>query len=238
MNKHCVILGASGEIGSAIAIDLAKYGYTLTLHYNNNKEAIEKLINQLPNETVLQIIQSDLSYQTGIEAFINQMSIMPTHLVFASGQAYYGLLQDTSIEMMDHLYHIHAKAVWMITKACLPSMVREGYGNIGVISSIWGETGASCEVIYSSVKGAQNSFVKALAQEVARSNIRINAVSPGFIDTKMNQQLTSEEKNAVINEIPANRAGKPEEVAALVTFLFDEKSAYVNGENIKISGAW
>ncbi|WP_117148772.1 elongation factor P 5-aminopentanone reductase [Paraliobacillus zengyii] len=239
MKKHCLILGASGSIGSAIAMRLVKEGYTLSLHFNQDHQSIRKMVQAFPDEVVLEVIQADLSNKEGIDMFLEKLTLSPTHIAFASGQAHYGLLQDTPSDVMDSLYHVHVKAMWKITQACLPSMIEKRNGNIIVISSIWAEMGASFEVIYSSVKGAQNSFVKAVAQEIAGTTIRINAVSPGFIDTKMNQQLTEVEKQSVIDNIPANRAGKPEEVAELVCFLFDDqKSSYINGENIKISGGW
>lgn len=239
MKKHCLILGASGSIGSAIAMRLVKEGYTLSLHFNQDHQSIRKMVQEFPDEVVLEVIQADLSNQTGIETFLEKLTISPTHIAFANGQAHYGLLQDTATDVMDSLYHVHVKAMWLITQACLPSMIEKRNGNIIVVSSIWAEMGASFEVIYSSVKGAQNSFVKAVAQEIAGTTIRINAVSPGFIDTKMNQQLTQVEKQAIIENIPANRAGEPEEVAELVCFLLDDqKSSYINGENIKISGGW
>ncbi|GAA5415170.1 3-oxoacyl-[acyl-carrier-protein] reductase FabG [Paraliobacillus ryukyuensis] len=238
MDKHCLIIGASGDIGKAVALQLARDGYTLSLHYHTNRKSIDELLPALPNETVVEVLRGDLSTGSGIEAFINSVSFVPSHLVFANGQAYSGLFQETPKQVMDELFHVHVKALWLITQFFLPTMIRNQHGNIIVISSIWGNVGASSEVIYSSVKGAQNSFVKALAKEVASSNIRVNAVSPGLINTKMNADLSKEEVDALVQDIPANRMGKVEEVADLVTFLCQPHATYINGENINIDGAW
>src|SRR5699024_2315016 len=102
----------------------------------------------------------------------------------------------------------------------------------------WGDVGASNEVIYSSVKGAQNSFVKALAKEVAPSGISVNAISPGYVDTKMNSHLDEDEKNAILSDIPMNRAGSPADVANAVSFLLDDRSNYIQGEIIHLTGGW
>src|SRR5690625_3813000 len=117
-------------------------------------------------------------------------------------------------------------------------MIQKQRGKIIFITSIWRNVGASNEVIYSSVKGAQNSFVRALAKEVGPSGISVNAVSPGFIDTKMNQHLLHEEKEAIISGIPLNRAGLATDVSHAVQFLLDEKSSYIQGEIMHITGGW
>src|SRR5699024_12742680 len=102
-------------------------------------------------------------------------------------------------------------------------MIKKNHGMIIFITSIWGDVGASNEVVYSTVKGAQHSFVKALAKEVGSSGISVNGVSPGFIDTKMNQHLSSEEREMILAEIPFNRAGKTSEVADLISFLLNNE---------------
>ncbi|MCZ0702623.1 3-oxoacyl-[acyl-carrier protein] reductase [Natronobacillus azotifigens] len=238
MKKHCLVIGASGAIGLAATKALAQQGYTLSLHYHKNKSAIEQLIVDLPNDSVLEVIQADLRNQPGIQFLIDSIAFSPSDLLFAQGQESYGVFHETNEKIMDELFSVHVKATWLITSALLPTMLRERKGNIVVISSIWGDRGASYEVVYSSVKSAQNGFVKALAQEVAANNIRVNAISPGFIDTRMNQHVTGEDKDNIIADIPANRLGTPEEVGELVVFLLNEKSSYINGENIKISGGW
>lgn len=238
MQPHALVLGASGDIGQAITHKLANTGYTLSLHYYQNEAAISHLVKQLPTNTILETISSDLRSEQGINQLLQTIAIAPTHIVFANGQSFYGLLQDTSTEMMDALFSVHVKSLWMISKAMLPTMLRHHQGNIIVISSIWGEVGASMEVIYSSVKGAQNTFVKALAKEVGANHIRVNGISPGLIDTKMNEQFSELDREILINDIPMNRMGRPEEIAELVHFLAGNHSCYINGEIIKIDGAW
>ncbi|MRH42650.1 SDR family oxidoreductase [Aquibacillus halophilus] len=238
MGKNCLITGASGEIGSAIAERLASEGYTLILHYNINRENIERLILRLPKESVLDVVQGDLTSSSGIKLFLSNIHYSVDHVVFAGGKSEYGLFQDVTEDTMDEMLTLHVKATWLITKQLIPDMIKKNKGSIVVISSIWGDVGASCEVVYSSVKGAQNSFVKALAKELALSGISVNGVSPGFIDTKMNKLFTEADKKQIIDQIPMNRAGRPEEVAHTVSFLLDEKSSYIHGEIITISGAW
>lgn len=238
MGKNVLIIGASGEIGISIAERLAEEGYQLILHYNQNKAAINKLRENLGNHSILGTIQADLSNESAIQDFLSALVFQVDMIVFASGRAEYGVFQETSEMIMDEMLTLHVKAPWLITKALLPSMLHKKYGKIILISSIWGDVGASYEVIYSTVKGAQNSFVKALAKEVAPSGISVNAISPGFIETKMNHHLSEEEKELLISEIPMNRAGQPDEIAHVVSFLLDDKSSYIQGEIIRVTGAW
>ncbi|MDL4839001.1 elongation factor P 5-aminopentanone reductase [Aquibacillus rhizosphaerae] len=238
MNENCLIIGASGEIGMAIANRLASEGNKLVLHYNKNYKTIETLLSQLPEESVLDVIYGDFKTSSGINKFIESMKIPVANVVFSSGKSHYGLLQDTTEDVMDEMMHIHVKAPWMISKQLIPNMIQQKQGNIIVISSIWGDVGASCEVVYSSVKGAQNSFIKSLAKELGRSNISVNGISPGFIDTKMNNEFSEEEKKIIIEQIPLNRAGHPKDVAHAVSFLLDNRSNYIQGEIINVSGAW
>ncbi|SDJ71177.1 elongation factor P 5-aminopentanone reductase [Sediminibacillus albus] len=238
MPKKCLIIGASGDIGKAIAIRLADDGFQLLLHYHQNAKAIAELTSVLPDESVLAVLQGDLGNNQGIQLFLDNLDLTVDSVIFASGTSHIGLLQDTDEAAMDRMLSIQVKALWSISKHVIPAMVQNQSGHIIVVSSIWGESGASCEVIYSSVKGAQNSFIKALGKELAPSGITVNGVSPGFIDTKMNQLFTDEEKSSIIGEIPVNRAGKPVDVAHVVSFLLDERSGYIQSEIINVSGAW
>ncbi|WP_234400710.1 elongation factor P 5-aminopentanone reductase [Virgibacillus senegalensis] len=235
---NCLIIGASGEIGRAIAQRMVEEGYQVILHYNRNRQAVDELASSLPQEAVLAILHGDLQTNEGISIFIQRLDLHVDALVFASGTSHIGLFQDTEEGTMDIMLTMQVKALWMISRHVIPSMIEKQTGYIVVVSSIWGATGASCEVVYSSVKGAQNSFVKSLGKELAPSGININGISPGFIDTRMNHGFSSEERQSILEEIPAGRAGHPQDVANAVAFLLDPRSSYVQGEIINVTGAW
>jgi len=238
MQKNVLILGASGEIGTAISKQLASEKYTLILHYHQNKRSIEKLMEELAEDCVLQTIQADLR-NAGEARRLCEQVIYPVHaIIYVSGTAHFGLFQDVLEHEMDEMLSLHVKSPWLIIQHFLPSMIQNHAGKVIFITSIWGDVGASNEVIYSSVKGAQNSFVKALAKEVGPSGVSVNAVSPGFIDTKMNRHLVQEEKEDIIAHIPLNRAGLTSDVAHTVSFLMDQKSNYIQGEIVNITGGW
>lgn len=238
MGKNVFIVGASGDIGRAIAKKLANENYQLLLHYHRNQEAIHNLTKELNPEQVLAVVQGDLTNQKDIERMLEEIVFPVDIIVFASGIAHYGLFQDLSIDTIEKMLMIHVQAPLFITKHFLPEMIQRQSGNIIFITSVWGHVGASFEVLYSTVKGAQNSFIKSLAKEVAPSGIIVNGVSPGFIDTKINSHLHEDEKEALISDIPMQRSGTVEEVAHVVHFLCDEKTTYIQGEIIHVTGGW
>lgn len=238
MTKNILIIGSSGDIGYAIAKKLATRGYQLILHYNTNKMKVTEMIKTFPEESIIAITQANLETEAGLNKLLGEISFPVDGIVFASGRESFGLLQETTDDKMDEMLMQHVKAPWKITKSLLPMMVQKQAGRIVFITSIWGERGASNEVVYSSVKGAQNSFIKALAKEVAASGVYVNGISPGFIATKMNAHLSKEETQSVIDSIPMQRAGKPEEIADAVSFLMDGNTTYINGEIIHVNGGW
>lgn len=238
MGKNVLIIGASGDIGIAIAEQLAMEDYQLILHYHKNKDPIEQLRKRIDQEKILQEIGADLSSEIEVNKLLDMLIYRVDAIVFASGTAHYGLFQDLSVDEMSNMLALHVTAPLTITKKLLVPMLQRQTGKIIFITSIWGSVGASHEVMYSTVKGAQNSFVKSLAKEVAPSGIMVNGVSPGFIDTKMNHHLLEEEKQALISDIPVNRSGTPNDVAHTVRFLLDERSSYIQGEVIQVSGGW
>jgi 3-oxoacyl-[acyl-carrier protein] reductase len=238
MPKHVLVIGASGAIGQQIVKDLSESGHSFTLHYHKNVAGIQALLNDLPVESVLEMIQADLSSSEGIDQLLSQVQFTPDVIVFSQGQVSYGLFTDLASKDMTALLSVHVEALWKITQHYLPSMLQKRMGNIIVISSVWGKRGASHEVAYSTVKGAQLAFVKALAKEVGANNIRINAITPGFIDTSMNEQLSVAERAALLEEIPLQRFGKVEDVSRLSTFLVSDASSYITGEVLGVSGGW
>jgi len=237
MTENVLIIGASGDIGIAIAEQLANDGYQLILHYHQNREPISTLYATI-KDCVLTVIQADLTDSHEVEQMMADMNFPVHSIVFASGKAHYGLFQETPEQTINDMLSMHVKAPLVITKHFLPAMINRKAGKIVFITSIWGNVGASFEVVYSTVKGAQNSFVKSLAKEVGPSGISVNGVSPGFIDTKMNKHLVQDEKEAIISDIPINRSGTPKDIAHTVRFLLDDESNYIQGEVIKVTGGW
>lgn len=236
--RNILILGASGDIGSEIARELAAEGYSLILHYHLNRAPIESICKHVPVEAVLQTIQADLTTEADLDKLIAEVSYAVHGLIIVSGTAQFGLFQDIMQSEMDKMLTLHVTAPLRITQRFLPEMIQRQSGNIIFITSKWGTVGSSNEVIYSTVKGAQNSFVRALSKEVGPSGVNVNAISPGFIDTKMNSHLLADERDEILSQIPLNRAGTPVDVAHIVKFMMDEKSTYIQGEIINITGGW
>ncbi|WP_188205863.1 elongation factor P 5-aminopentanone reductase [Alkalibacillus aidingensis] len=231
-----LIIGASGEIGEAVIHQLNAPNKRFILHYSQNKRRIEQLVNQLNQDQVLMTVQANLSKNEEIHQLIDSIPFHIDAIVFAQGQASHQMLTDLSDSLMDELYHVHVKATALITKAFLPDLIKQRKGNIIVISSIWGELGSSNEVWYSTMKGAQIAFVRSLAKEVGRSGVRVNAVTPGLINTKMNSGLSEVDVEEWIDEVPLNRCGTVEEVAKCVAFLCSDESSYVNGHTLRVNG--
>ncbi|TYR82784.1 SDR family oxidoreductase [Priestia megaterium] len=239
MERFALVTGASGGIGSAIAKQLGEEGYSLILHYYQNKESVTKLARELEGhvQTVL-LLQGDLSCKSGVAAFLTKIAVSVDVIVHNSGQSVTGLMTDISDDELERMIYLHITAPYRITKALLPKMIQRKSGQIILISSIWGITGASYEVLYSTVKGAQNTFVKALAKEVARSGIRVNGVAPGAIQTNMLTDYSEEDLMIIKDEIPLGRIGVPEEVAHAVSYLISEKSSYITGQILSVNGGW
>jgi 3-oxoacyl-[acyl-carrier protein] reductase len=158
-------------------------------------------------------------------------------LINNAGMSHIGLLSDMSIDEWNRILSVNLTSVFSTCKCVIPSMVARQHGKILNISSVWGETGASCEAAYSACKGGMNALTRALGKELAPSNIQVNAISCGVIDTRMNSCFTPEERNALMDEIPASRFGTPEEVAELALALVTGND-YLNGQIIRLDGGW
>ncbi|MGY3717411.1 elongation factor P 5-aminopentanone reductase [Sutcliffiella cohnii] len=237
MKKTALLIGASGGIGKAIASQLLKDGYFIYLHYNKNKEAIEEIVKQF-GEDSLEVVQANLSDINGVDTLKSQIGRPIQTIIYNAGVSFYGLMTDISKGEMEEMIHLHITSLYEVTKNYLPHMIKNKNGNIIVISSIWGEVGASCEVLYSMTKGGQLAYVKALAKEVAPSGIRVNAVSPGAINTQMLDQFSTEELMDLTEEIPIGRLGYPSEIADAVSFLLSDKSNYITGQVLSVNGGW
>lgn len=238
MKKFVLITGASGGIGGAIADKLADEGYSLYLHYNENKQAIETLLERLQSFGGEYIpIQADLSSKKGYVKLAKNIFSLDA-IIHNSGNSNYGLLIDLEDEEAESLINLHVKTPLLLTKQLLPKLLSKRMGNIVVISSIWGQTGAACEVAYSTVKGAQIAFVKALSKELAFNGIRVNAVAPGAVQTAMIEGFSFEELEEMKKEIPMGRLASPENIADSVSFLLSDKASYMTGQVLSVNGGW
>lgn len=230
-----LVTGGSGGIGQAICKQLALDGYTVVVHYHNNKDKAETLAKSIGGISYQANTSKRDEVKSMIEYIIQQFGKIDL-LVNNAGISIVGLFHTIPQSDVEKILNINLLSVLNCSAEVLPYMISKKFGNIINISSMWGEVGGSCEVHYSATKSAIIGFTKALAKEVGLSNIRVNCVSPGVIDTPMNAHLTSEDLQALKEEIPLYRIGLPEDVANLVSFLASEKSNYITAQDIAVNG--
>lgn len=241
LTKTILITGASRGIGKAIALRFAEDGWNIVITCRRRTaelEGVQKEIQRLSCPCLA--FTGDMGNMDDVVrlfSLIEQTFGSLDVLVNNAGVSYVGLFQDMKIEDWQNLIQSDLTSLFCCCKLAVPSMIRRQSGKIINISSVWGICGASCEVAYSAAKGGVNAFTKALAKELAPSNIQVNAIACGAIDTEMNQWMDSEEKNALLEEIPAGRMGQPSEVAELVVQLCSGHS-YLTGQIISLDGGW
>ncbi|MFA9558021.1 elongation factor P 5-aminopentanone reductase [Evansella sp. AB-rgal1] len=234
-----LITGASGGIGNAIAKMFAKKGYSLVLHFNKNKENIYQLLEEIKTYDVhCEVVQADFAHSLEAVEKIKAAASSVDVIVHNCGSSNIHLMTEVSFEQVQSELAIGITTPFLITQAYLPEMISKKVGKIIVISSIWGLTGASCEVLYSTIKGGMNTFVKALAKEVAPSNIQVNGVAPGAIETPMLHTISQHDLEILTQDIPAGRLGSANDVASTVGFLASDESNYINGQIISVNGGW
>lgn len=235
--KFALITGASGGIGRSTALTLAKKGWNLYLHYHSDRDSVENLMAEIRSSGVEAIpIQADLTKPHQVKKVVDSIFRIDA-IVYSSGLAGWGLFQDQTEQEMDKLINIHVKSPMLLIQGLLPKLLKNK-GSIVIVSSIWGQIGGACEVVYSTVKGAQLSFVKALAKETALSGVRINAVAPGAVATNMMESFSEEEIQQVSEEIPMGRLALSKEVASSIYFLLSEESSYITGQTLAVNGGW
>ena len=228
--KIAVVTGGVRGIGLGISLALKKKGYRVYALYSKD----EKSAAAAQGEDVIPV-KADVRNEAEIVAFFSVLRHVDV-LVNNAGIAVAAQLQDTSAEMLDELYAVNVRGAFLCTREAAKKMISEQSGCIVNVSSVWGEAGGSCESAYSATKGALIALTKALAKELGYSGIRVNCVSPGVIDTTMNARLTAEDMEALREEIPLGRIGKPEDVANAVTGLIE--SEYVNGADVPVNGGF
>lgn len=240
LNKVILVTGSSRGIGAEIVKLLANEGYNVILNYNRSKEQAEIIQKELlKNKKYIDIVKADVSKKEeaiGLVNFVIDKYKKIDILINNAGISSEGLFTDITEEEWNNLIQTNLNSVFYCTQQALKSMIKNQNGCIINISSIWGETGASCEVAYSTTKSAINGMTKALAKEVGLSNIRVNAIAPGIINTDMNKNLSEEEIFEIRQQIPLNKIGNAIDIAKCVKWLIEDE--YTTGQIISINGGW
>ncbi|GAA0787136.1 elongation factor P 5-aminopentanone reductase [Hathewaya limosa] len=240
--KVVLISGSSRGIGKAIALAFAKENATIIINYkssDNKADEVKKEIESIGGYAHL--LKGDVSSyeqcKSMVEDIIKKFGKIDV-LVNNAAVSKIDVFSFCTEETWDYIIGTNLKGVFNLTHNVVKYMVDKKEGSIINISSMWGEVGASCEVIYSTSKGGINAFTKALGKELAPSGIRVNAISPGVIDTEMNNCLSKEDKESLEEEIPMNRMGMPEEIGKVAVFLAKEDSSYMTGQVLRVDGGF
>lgn len=242
MNKLAIITGASGGIGSALCESFAKEGYDIVMQCFRNKNEAQLLCEKIKANYAVDacFFCADFSKSEEVKAFaaFALEKGQPYVLVNNAGVSHIGLFQLTDDEKAKEVFAVNTESAMLLTKEILPSMIRNQNGRIINISSMWGITGASCEVHYSASKAALVGFTKALAKEVGPSGITVNCIAPGMIDTKMNSHLSEDDVKEIIDQTPVGRIGTGEDVASLAVFLAGKNASFITGQIISVDGGY
>ena len=238
--KTILITGGSRGIGRNIVEEFAKEGYNVFFTYNNS-EAEAKEIKRISTEKgyTVEYMKVNIQNETEIKAMIencikkfNNIDI----LVNNAGISYNGLIQEMSLDKWNEIINTNLTSVFLSSKEVIPYMLNQGSGLIINISSIWGQTGASCEVAYSTSKAGINGFTKALAKELGPANIRVNSIAPGMINTDMNKNIDEESMNRFKYETPLEKIGNPIDITKCIKWLAEDE--FTTGQVIGINGGY
>lgn len=242
MKKTVLITGASGGIGRALVGGFAAAGYQTAIHYYRNKEGAEAALDQaLAAGAEARAYQADIGDAGEVRAMVARASAELgeiTSLVNNAGYAQQKLFTDLSDEEWEHMFSIHVHGAFYCSKAVLPAMIRRKSGSIINISSIWGRSGASCEVHYSAAKAALDGMTRALAKELGPSGVRVNGIAPGLIDTGMNRHLDRDDLRKLAEDTALGRSGLPGEIAGLAVFLSGGQASFITGQVIAADGGY
>lgn len=236
MNKVVLITGASRGIGREIAIELEKVGYQVIANYNKSEQKAKELQVEYND---IDIYKADVSNRKEVHEMIEYVLSKYKRidvLINNAGISMSRVFTDVTDEEWNRIMSNNLYSVFCTTQEVLPDMINRKEGCIINISSIWGMVGSSCETIYSVTKAGIDGLTKSLAKELGPSNIRVNSIAPGIIDTEMNNCYTEEEIKEIKEEIPLERIGKKVDIAKCVKWLIDDD--YTTGQVISINGGW
>lgn len=235
-----IVTGGAKGIGKAIVEELAKNGINLVINYNKSEQAAKDLRQELTQDGCnVEIYKADVSKREEAKrlvSFAKEKFGEIDILINNAGIDKWQLFTDITDEDWDEIISCNLNSAFYMTQEVVKDMIHNKKGTIINISSIWGITGASCEVAYSVSKAGMDGLTKALAKELAPSGIRVNSIAPGAIMTDMNKNLTNEEIEEVNNQIPLGRFGTPQEVAKCAKWLVED--SYTTGQIISPNGGW
>lgn len=236
MNKVAIVSGGSRGIGASIVETLASSGFDVVLNYRFSANKANDIASKFSNVVTFQSDVSDHAQVKSLVDFTISKFGRIDLLVNNAGIDFINTLSDTSDSDFDTVLRNNLYSAFYLSKEVSPYMINAKSGLIINISSIWGIVGASCEMAYSVSKAGLDAMTKSLAKELGPSNIRVNSIAPGIIDTDMNSFLSKEELSEIVNDIPLERIGLPSDVADTVLFL--DKNSYITGQVIQVTGGW
>lgn len=237
MSKY-LIIGASGDIGSAITKSLIQEGHDLIIHHNETPiEQLQSKFKPMDGQQSIQYIKIDLSISIEENPFHHALDDIDG-VIYVAGMSSFQMVQDITSTLMYEQFHIHYFNLVKIIQFSMSGLLQSENGRIIVISSIWGETGASLESLYSSMKSAQIGLVKSLAKELALTHITVNAVTPGLVDGHMTNTLDAEDVKALLEEIPQGQLIQPDKIAHTVQYLLHPNASNVTGTIQRVNAGW
>ncbi len=241
--KTALITGASGGIGSALAVAFAQQGYAVVLNYNNSEEKARRLADVITESYRVPAlaVKCDVSDYTQV---CNMFSVIEENfggadvLLNNAGISEQSLFTDITAEQWRRMMGINLDSVFYCCKSALPYMISKKSGVIINISSMWGQTGASCEVHYSTAKAGIIGLTKALAKEVGPSGVRVNAIAPGVVMTDMMSSFSEEDVCQLKDETPLQKLGTPKNIADAAVFLASQKAEFITGQLLGVNGGF
>lgn len=239
--KTAVITGASGDIGKALCFEFAKNGYSVAMIYHNDMSAAVFLPDIQKIAPDSKCYRCDLSNEEQVKAtskkILSDFDRIDV-IINNAGISYSGLVTDFSGDDFDKIFSVNVKSMFMLNNALIGRLIHQKSGCIINISSIWGQVGASCEVLYSATKAAVIGYTKALAAELGPSNVRVNNIAPGYIDTKMNSEYSDDDKAAFANDTPLCKIGDVADIAKSALFLASDNAKFITGQTLGVNGGY
>ncbi|MDO4912035.1 MAG: SDR family NAD(P)-dependent oxidoreductase [Lactobacillus sp.] len=239
--KRAIVFGATGTIGQAICHKLAADGWSLYIHANHHFELAsnlaEKLQAEYPMQDMMPISLDFLSDDEKLSQFVDNL-LAVNAVVFSQGITKYGLLRDQELANIDDLIKVNLTTPIKLSKLFEPKLLKNDFSRIVYIGSVYGGQGSAMETVYSATKAALANFSASYAKEVAAMKLTVNVIAPGAVDSAMNQMISQQEMNDVIDEIPAGRLATGDDVAIWVSHLLAPDSNYLTGQTIYVSGGW